>query len=805
MEAISLALRDISCRRPVLVTVDDAQWIDASSLRTLSFVSALVRDAALVIVAAFVPSTDGGSADRVAAASSEILRQPISRLVELTGLSASSVDALVTARRGAPDPTLAAQIFHLTDGNAFLVTQLLNANRNGEPSASIPRTVQAVLETRLRTADADTWRTVQVASVIGREFSVDVLVSTAQRRREDIVAALTFATRAGVIEEADRVGHRFVHSLFRDAVYSSLATSDRGPLHAAAAGALTASAAGEQAPDLARIAGHLAEAAAVDADLVPDAVRATLDAARNAGDQLAWDEAAVLLERAAELAERSTNSGMPVDEVLARLGDARRRAGSLERAMAAFVAAGLRWQDDPERLARIALGHEDAYLASGIERRTSGDPSVELLERAREALSDDAPGSLPVLAALARAHWFSGARDTARELLDDITRTPLVRDEATSIRVLDLRRIMAGHPSRTAERLAVISELFTVAERAGRFEVALDALRARILCWVELARLDDADDDIEHFARLVERWREPHFRPFVGIFRAMRALQAGRFGDAATQIARSELEVIAGPGIPRQLILMQRYALSRWWSQAPEASSSLAEEFRRYTGRTGSAPLWRHTLAQLHVENGDDDMAADLLAVERRRGEHWLAELPMDEFWTMSMCCFSNVLAAIGTSTERADALGRLAPFAGQLVGNVAPLTGPVDQALGTLALSLGRHDVAREHFRAAVELARHLDAQPWQVQALCGAAASSGQLPDSERSRADDIDHRLLAMTARLEMIGTDRTFDADAAPRASRSTTAGLRRRRPGRSVAADITRARGARADHRRPFEP
>ena len=104
--------------------------------------------------------------------------------------------------------------------------------------------------------------------------------------------------------------------------------------------------------------------------------------------------------------------------------------------------------------------------------------------------------------------------------------------------------------------------------------MALDALRARILRWVELARLDDADDDIEHFARLVQRWREPHFRPFVPIFRTMRALQEGRFGDAATQIARSELEVTAGPGIPRQLILMQRYALSRWWSHAPDASTA---------------------------------------------------------------------------------------------------------------------------------------------------------------------------------------------------------------------------------------
>ena len=111
--------------------------------------------------------------------------------------------------------------------------------------------------------------------------------------------------------------------------------------------------------------------------------------------------------------------------------------------------------------------------------------------------------------------------------------------------------------------------MFAVAERAGRFEVALDALRARILTSVELARLDDADDDIDRFARLVQRWREPHFRPFVPIFRTMRALQEGRFADAATQISRGQLEAVAGAAIPRQFILMQRYALARWWERAP--------------------------------------------------------------------------------------------------------------------------------------------------------------------------------------------------------------------------------------------
>ena len=102
---------------------------------------------------------------------------------------------------------------------------------------------------------------------------------------------------------------------------------------------------------------------------------------------------------------------------------------------------------------------------------------------------------------------------------------------------------------------------------------------------------------------------------------------------------------------------MQRYTLARWWERAPIAPLDLVPELHRYTGRTGSAPLWRHALAQLHVEDGDRDAATDLLATDRQRGEHWVRLLPFDEFWSMSMGFLANVLAAIGTRTERQDAL----------------------------------------------------------------------------------------------------------------------------------------------------
>ena len=182
----------------------------------------------------------------------------------------------------------------------------------------------------------------------------------------------------------------------------------------------------------------------------------------------------------------------------------------------------------------------------------------------------------------------------------------------------------------------------------------------------------------------------------------------------------------------RKLILMQRDALARWWSEAADTPTSLVDEFRGYTGRTGGAPAWRHALAQLYVESGEHDLAADLVATDRRRGERWVATLPFDEFLTLSMTCScANVLAAIGTPVEREDGYERLAPFSGMLVGDVAPTTGPVDQALARMAQSLGRPDVALVHSRSAIELSRQLHA------AVAGAGAARRPTPTASCRRA--------------------------------------------------------------------
>ena len=67
---------------------------------------------------------------------------------------------------------------------------------DGNDSATrtfVPSSVPAVLD-RLHAANAATWRTVQVASVIGREFSMKCVAAVEGRSVADVDVALTLTT-----------------------------------------------------------------------------------------------------------------------------------------------------------------------------------------------------------------------------------------------------------------------------------------------------------------------------------------------------------------------------------------------------------------------------------------------------------------------------------------------------------------------------------------------------------------------------------------------------------------------------------
>ena len=117
---------NLSGDRPLVLTVDDAHWADAPSLRFLAFLLPRLEELSLALVVATRPEAEGASAPLLAL----LLADPLARVLRPAPLSARAVGRLIEEGLGrAPDPDFAAACRRTTGGVPFLVRELVEALR----------------------------------------------------------------------------------------------------------------------------------------------------------------------------------------------------------------------------------------------------------------------------------------------------------------------------------------------------------------------------------------------------------------------------------------------------------------------------------------------------------------------------------------------------------------------------------------------------------------------------------------------------------------------------------------------------
>ena len=107
-DSIGRFLGQLAARAPLVIILDDLQGADEPSLRLLQFVVRELRDAPVLLVGTF---RDVGLTREhpLAATFAEVLREPNTRRLALSGLSAAEVGCFIEMTTGvAPDAALAA-------------------------------------------------------------------------------------------------------------------------------------------------------------------------------------------------------------------------------------------------------------------------------------------------------------------------------------------------------------------------------------------------------------------------------------------------------------------------------------------------------------------------------------------------------------------------------------------------------------------------------------------------------------------------------------------------------------------------
>lgn len=223
-----------------------------------------------------------------------------------------------------------------------------------------------------------------LASVLGRDFSLEALQGVTGRSAEEVLDALRDGVAARVVAEVPAVPgrFRFAHSLIRDTLYEQLTPAERVRLHRAVGEALEELYGPDPEPHLAELAHHAFHALpAADSERAVDyATRA----GKRAAALLAYEEAARLFRMALRALERAPDEEARCRLLLA-LGETQARAGEGAPARETFLdgASVATRLNRPELLGEAALGYGGRFVwaRAGTDRQL-----IPLLEQALTAV-----------------------------------------------------------------------------------------------------------------------------------------------------------------------------------------------------------------------------------------------------------------------------------------------------------------------------------------------------------------------------------------------------------------------------------
>jgi DNA-binding CsgD family transcriptional regulator/tetratricopeptide (TPR) repeat protein len=263
-----------------VLCLEDLHWADEATLDLLRYLAGRLRQARTMIVATY--RDDGLAPDHpLRMTIGELGTERSTRRVDLPPLSREAV------RRLARDAGVAdGELFELTGGNPFLVTEVLECGGQAVP----PSAREAVLA-RVSRLSPDARKTLEVAAVIGNRVEVALLRKAANGSADAIDECLT----AGALL-SDAEGFRFRHEIARRAVEEALPAHRRTELHQRVLDLLVDTG----CTDSARLAHH-AEDAGAAADVLEHAPRA----ARIAASLGAHREAATQYARALRFADHA--------------------------------------------------------------------------------------------------------------------------------------------------------------------------------------------------------------------------------------------------------------------------------------------------------------------------------------------------------------------------------------------------------------------------------------------------------------------------------------------------------------------
>jgi class 3 adenylate cyclase/predicted ATPase len=606
--------------RPLLLTVEDVHAADATSLELLAhLVERTTHGVAGLLAMTARPSF-----------AARFRRRGLER-IELEPLRAESTLALVEEMTGgkALPGAVRETILDWSDGVPLFVEELTRQLLESGPlrdvgeqyvldtdlAVSVPATLHDLLVARLD-ALGSAKVTAQIASTLGRSFSLDLLRAVAPATQSDVAADVDQLCSARILEVADddpeATRYAFRHALLREAAYHAQLKARRREVHRGVARVLEESYPGVVESEPETLAHHLAEGGEPHS-----AADYLLKAGQKALHASAVQEAITHLSHGVELVRGLTHAiarDRTELRLQALLGTAYMHAKSWGAAEveAAYITA-TRLSDAAETAA------EGAWVLWGIwvyhHVRGRVDEACEAAERIRELAGST---SDPDAALIADMVSFQSCFYTGR-----FGESLAFCDSFLDGYAPDRHRELADTYSTDLELVCLVHQAI------GSFIVG---------------RADRAADISDRMVALVDEIDHPYSAAWASTWGAVPDLLRGDLGRATERIARGRR--IAEENDYAYVSAMAR--MLEGWLHGRQGRANAVDEIDsgleafRSTGAEIVVPFFETLRAELLLERQRVDEAVAVLEDARARIERWGERWQEAEVWRVE----ANALAA---------------------------------------------------------------------------------------------------------------------------------------------------------------
>jgi len=682
LDAARAAFLAASAVRPLLIVVENLEWVDSQSRALLDELLEAAPSARLLLLASHRPAHEPGWPEA-----------PHVQRMRLEPLPPDVAESLLAALLG-DGPELAPLRRLLIDrigGNPFFLeesvrslaeTGVIAGERGARRlaralSVQIPATVQAIVSARIDRLSPDDKRLLQAAAVIGRDVPERLLEPIAELPAGELRRALRRLEEAGFLHArglAPDVEHVFTHALTHDVAYASLLLDRRRALHARVADVMAA--AGSGPPD--RLAYH-----AFLGEQWERAARAYRAAATSAASRAANAEAVACLERALEAVERLPETPATLAQAidvrlelrppllqLGRLGDVLTRSLEAERLA---QRAG-----DDRRLASVYT-----YLINYHYLKGEPDLAMEYGERCLALARAGGDAELSALATRYMGHLFHtlGQYRRAQAVLTENVEQLEAAAAGGGLSVS--YAASAAWLSFTLAELGEFGEADAYATRSERAASADGHAYSRAIAWtlrglarVRQGRFEEAAEPLE---RALAACRERQLAIWQPIPSSLLGLVLATKGEPATGLA------LLSDAVTQSEALGVRAYLALW-------TANLAEGFL--------------LAGQAERARAAGDRALELAIAHRERGH---------QAWALRVLGDIALLAGPPDVARAERCYGQALELAGEL--EMRPLVAHCHLALGRLHARERNRPRAEEHLALATELFCEMGMHRWLAE----------------------------------------------------------------------------------------